>query len=72
MSNEKDKYVRYTESIEVKQENEDEDVKEIRASFARGRMAAYEKHRHAVRDAHAKSHGILRQAEQSVIRRLKR
>ena len=60
MSNEKDKYVRYTESIEVKQENEDEDVNEIRASFARGRMAAYEKHRHAVRDAHAKSHGILK------------
>lgn len=60
MSNEQEKYVRYSENVEVKQENEDEDVQEIRNSFARGRMAAYEKHRHAVRDAHAKSHGILR------------
>lgn len=60
MINEQGKYIRYSENIEVKQENEDEDVKEIRASFARGRTAAYEKHRHAVRDAHAKSHGILK------------
>lgn len=33
---------------------------EFRASFARGRAASYEKHRCAVRDAHAKSHGILK------------
>lgn len=60
MSDEQKNYVRYSENVEVKQENEDEDVREIRASFARGRMAAYEKHRHAVRDAHAKSHGIVK------------
>ena len=36
MENEQEKYVRYTENVEVKQENEDEDVQEIRASFARG------------------------------------
>lgn len=60
MTNEQGKYVRYAENVEVKQENEDEDVQKIRQSFARGRTAAYEKHRHAVRDAHAKSHGILK------------
>ena len=52
MSIEQQKYVRYSENIEVRQENEDEDLQEIRASFARGRTVAYEKHRHAVRDAH--------------------
>lgn len=60
MSDEQKNYVRYSPETEVKQENEDEDVKEIRASFARGRLAVFEKHRHAVRDAHAKSHGILK------------
>ena len=60
MTNEQEKYIRYSENVEVKQENEDEDVQKIRESFARGRMAAYEKHRHVVRDAHAKSHGILK------------
>lgn len=60
MSNETEKYIRYSENIEVKQENEDENIQEIRASFTRGRIGAYEKHRHAVRDAHAKSHGILK------------
>ena len=60
MSSEQEKYVRYSESVEVKQENEDEDSKEVRAAFGRMRAAAFEKHRHAVRDAHAKSHGILR------------
>lgn len=69
MSDELKNYVRYSENVEVKQENEDEDVKEIRASFARGRIAAYEKHRHAVRDAHAKSHGILK-GELSICDRL--
>lgn len=60
MSNEIEKYIRYSNNIEVKQENEDEIVSQLRASFARGRSAAYEKHRHAVRDAHAKSHGIVK------------
>lgn len=60
MTNEQGKYIRYSENVEVKQENEDEDIQKIRESFARGRTAAYEKHRHAVRDAHAKSHGILK------------
>lgn len=60
MTSEQKNYVRCTSETEIKQENEDENVAEIRASFARGRAAAYEKHRHAVRDAHAKSHGILK------------
>lgn len=60
MSNEQEKYVRYSDSVEVKQPNEDEDVQSCLDSFSRMQTAAYEKHRHAVRGAHAKSHGLLK------------
>lgn len=60
MEDEQGKYVRYSATVEVKQEKEDEDSKKVRAVFGRMRQAAYEKHRHALRDAHAKSHGILK------------
>lgn len=38
---------------------EDDDIAEIRATFAKMRDFTFEKHRHALSDAHAKSHGIL-------------
>jgi hypothetical protein len=60
MPNEQGKYVRYSESVEVKQPNEGEDIKSCLESFARMQGAAFEKHRHAVRGAHAKSHGLLK------------
>ena len=53
-------YVRYSDSVEQKQPNEDETVAEILSVFDKIRVAAFEKTRHAQRDAHAKSHGILR------------
>ena len=34
MTNEQGKYVRYSKNVEVKQENEDEDVQKIRESLA--------------------------------------
>ena len=60
MSTPQDKYVRYSESVEVKQPNEDEDIRSCLASFERMQEAAFERHRHAVRGAHAKSHGLLK------------
>jgi hypothetical protein len=60
MSNEQGKYVRYSESVEVKQPNEDEYIKECHKSFLRLQTAAFDKHRHAVRGAHAKCHGVVK------------
>jgi hypothetical protein len=60
MSNEQERYVRYSESVEIKQPDEDEDIRKVLASFARMRQNSFVKHRHAQRDAHAKSHGILK------------
>jgi hypothetical protein len=53
-------YIRYNENIEVIQPNEDEINKKIVDSMARVNRLMYEKHRHAIRDAHSKSHGILK------------
>lgn len=55
-----DRYLRYTPDVEVQQPNEEEDVTALRDIFAQIRQLAFDKHRHAMRDAHAKSHGILR------------
>ncbi len=52
-------YVRYTPEVEVQQPGEQEDVAAIRKTFGQIRAYAFDKHRHGVRDAHAKSHGIL-------------
>ncbi|MCW3166984.1 catalase family protein [Chryseobacterium sp. 09-1422] len=53
-------YVRYSDEIEVKQPNEDEDSRAVVESMARVNKIMFERYRHAVRDAHAKNHGILR------------
>lgn len=53
-------YVRYFDQIEVKQPNEDKLVDEILASFDRMGQKVFDKHRHAMRGAHAKSHGALK------------
>ncbi len=53
-------YVGYSESAEVQQPNEVEDAQEVFAAFGRMSRFAFEKHRHGVRGAHAKSHGILK------------
>jgi hypothetical protein len=53
-------YLRYSDSIERMQPDEAELTELIVASMGRTNRKVFEKHRHAVRDAHAKSHGILK------------
>ncbi|MVN78317.1 catalase [Hymenobacter sp. HMF4947] len=53
-------YVRYADGVEEIQPNEDQLTDETVASMARLNRFMFEKHRHAIRDAHAKSHGVLR------------
>lgn len=53
-------YVRYADSVEVKQPDEDELIEKIVESMARVNRRTFDLHRHATRDAHAKSHGVLR------------
>lgn len=53
-------YLRYGPDVEVEQPGEAEDVAALREIFADLRAFAFEKHRHGLRDAHAKSHGVLR------------
>jgi hypothetical protein len=53
-------YVRYSDSIEQIQPDEAELTELIVASMARANRKVFEKQRHAVRDVHAKSHGILK------------
>ena len=53
-------YVRYDDSIEVVRPDEAATISEVVATFAALQTLTFEKHRHAVRAAHAKSHGILR------------
>jgi len=53
-------YVRYSDEIEVKQPNEDEDSRAVVESMTRVNKIMFERYRHAVRDAHAKNHGIIR------------
>lgn len=52
-------YVPFSESVEVLQECEKELTDEIVASVLRTNRVRFEKHQHAVREAHAKSHGLL-------------
>ncbi len=54
-----ERYVRYSDSVEVRQEGEEALVEKILASMARVNRSNFDRYRHAVRDAHAKSHGIL-------------
>lgn len=53
-------YVRFADGVEEIQPNEDQLGDETVASMARVARMMFEKNRHAIRDAHAKSHGILR------------
>ncbi|MGI4733552.1 MAG: catalase family protein [Janthinobacterium lividum] len=53
-------YVRFADGVEEIQPNEDQLGDETVASMARVNRLMFEKNRHAIRDAHAKSHGILR------------
>lgn len=53
-------YVRYSDEVEQVQPEEEELVLQTVASFDRVRQMVFEKHRHAQRDAHAKSHGALK------------
>ncbi|MDU0372302.1 catalase family protein [Hymenobacter monticola] len=53
-------YVRFDSGVEEIQPNEQQLIDETVESMARVNRFMFEKHRHAIRDAHAKSHGILR------------
>jgi hypothetical protein len=52
------RFVRYESGIEIEQPGEADDIAAVRAS-AKIRQFTLDEHRHALRDAHAKSHGIL-------------
>ncbi|HEY0062071.1 MAG TPA: catalase family protein [Telluria sp.] len=52
-------YLRYHDGLEQKQENEDAIIDAVVASMTRVNHRVFDKHRHATRDAHAKSHGVL-------------
>lgn len=51
-------YVAYGPEVEQKQENEEADIQNIVEYMAQTHTQVFDKHRHAVRDAHAKSHGF--------------
>lgn len=53
-------YVNYRPQVEQKQENEEEDILHITEQMAQTNNQVFDRHRHAVRDAHAKSHGFLK------------
>ncbi len=53
-------WVIYGEGVEQEQPNEQAQIEAIVASMGRVNEAVFDKHRHALRDAHAKSHGILK------------
>lgn len=52
-------FLRYHPGVEQTQPGEAEDVAALREIFAGLRAYVYDKHRHGLRDAHAKSHGVL-------------
>lgn len=54
------RYLRYHPGVKVTQPYEADDIAAVREIFAELRAYAFEKHRHGLRDAHAKSHGVLR------------
>ncbi len=53
-------YVRYSGDVEFKQPDEARLIDETIASFERMRRKVFDKHRHAMRGAHAKGHGVLK------------
>jgi hypothetical protein len=54
-----DSYIGYSDAIEVLQKDEAKLIDNVVASMARMNRIVFDKHRHASRDAHAKSHGVL-------------
>lgn len=52
--------LRYHPGVEVTQPGEADDIAALRDIFTELRAYAFDKHRHGLRDAHAKSHGVLR------------
>lgn len=52
-------YVRYSPEVEVKQPNEDEQTAQIVEMMTAANARAFDRHRHAIRDAHAKQHGTV-------------
>ncbi|GAA5502716.1 hypothetical protein Dxin01_02460 [Deinococcus xinjiangensis] len=52
-------YVKYTPDVEVKQPHEDEQIDQIVEMMHAANVKAFDKHRHAIRDAHAKQHGTV-------------
>ncbi len=54
------RYIRYSDDVEVKQPNEEAIIQETMESRARQAQKMFEKNRHAIRDASAKNHGILK------------
>src|SRR5262249_49458173 len=53
-------YVRFSDSVEVPQPNEEEMSEELVALVLRGARTISDRRRHAVRAVHAKSHGVLK------------
>ena len=53
-------YVRYQPEVEQKQPDEERLIAEIVQHMAQTNVKAFDQHRHAIRDAHAKSHGFLK------------
>ncbi len=60
MSNQFDRYVRYSDDVEVKQPDEDKLIAETIESINRMGHKVFDKHRHAMRGAHAKGHGAVK------------
>ena len=54
-----DAYLAYSDGVEQLQPDEDALVEKILASMMRVNRVVYDRHRHGLRDAHAKSHGIV-------------
>lgn len=53
-------YVRWSPDLEVRQPDEARLTDEIVSQMGAANLAAFDRHRHAIRDAHAKSHGFLK------------
>src|SRR5258708_34612855 len=52
-------YIRYAPEIEVKQPDEDELIDKIVDLMSAANRRTFDKHRHATRDVHSKSHGMV-------------
>jgi hypothetical protein len=53
-------YVAYSEDVEKQRPDEDALITSTVEALGRSNQQAYKKYKHGIRDAHAKSHGVLR------------